>query len=101
MDIKEYTEFSAKNDGFIASLFFLREFENLVRKRRPKRILEVGIGMGTIPYFVRHFKDTFEYVGTEIVDACIERLKINAPFVKLFKTIKEVQERERVGVGLI
>ena len=90
MTTKDYQEFEKLNDGYIASFFFLQELTNLIQAKRPRRILEVGVGMGTIPYSVRQFKDTFEYVGTEMLGLCIDRLKINAPFVHLFKDVSEV-----------
>lgn len=90
MNQQEYNNFEKLNDGFIASFFFLQELANLLQAKRPRRILEVGVGMGTIPYSVRQFKDKFEYVGTETLDLCIDRLKINAPFVRLFKDVSEV-----------
>jgi hypothetical protein len=90
MNQQEYNNFEKLNDGYIASFFFLQELTKLITERHPKRILEVGVGMGTIPYSVREFKDTFEYVGTEMLVFCIDRLKINAPFVHLFKDVSEI-----------
>jgi len=86
MNQHEYNEFEKLNDGYIASFFFLRKFANLIKMNRPKRIL----GMGTIPYSVSGLRHTFEYVGTEMLDFCKDRLKINAPFVRLYKDVSEV-----------
>ncbi|MDP3735439.1 MAG: hypothetical protein Q8R39_03360 [bacterium] len=88
----EYEEYQKTNGDYaIASLFFLNELKNIVRSEKPRRILEVGVGVGTIPYGIREFQNTFEYVGTENFEPCIERLRENAPFVIHERFIKETK----------
>jgi hypothetical protein len=89
---KEYEEYEKANGDYaIASLFFLNELREIIRRERPGRILEVGVGVGTIPYAVREFQDTLEYVGTEAFEPCIERLGVHAPFVVHARCVRETE----------
>lgn len=90
MNLQEYKEYDTLNDGAICSFYFLEQLEKLFRKYQFKRILEIGVGMGTMPHFLRHERFE-EWVGTESLDFCIEHLKVNAPYVKHNNDISTVK----------
>jgi hypothetical protein len=91
MTKQEYEAYEKINGDYaIASLFFLNELRNIIKREKSARILEVGVGTGTVPYSLRDIKDSFEYVGTENFKLCIERLRRQAPFIIHKKFVREV-----------
>jgi hypothetical protein len=93
--------FSAKEGSeHIASFNALRGVIHHVRRRKLKKILELGIGIGTIPYALREARlrheitHNFDYYGTEADLFCIQAFKDNVPdytdFVNHIQTLEDV-----------
>ncbi|WP_395066545.1 hypothetical protein [Flavobacterium sp.] len=79
---KYYEKFSkAEGNQHIASLFALKKIIDLVKFNNPKKILEVGLGIGSISYSVVEYlndnKLKFLYDGTEKNEFCLQQLPLN------------------------
>lgn len=83
---KEVFKVFAHKEGneYIATEPALIGIGNLVKKNACKNILEVGIGIGTIPYFISQLlmhnslpASAITYYGTEDHAYCIDQFKIN------------------------
>ena len=95
---KQYQKFSrAKGSQYIASEYALLRILELVKQFRPKNILEVGVGIGTISdSLLKAFENSYqpEVFGTEDNEFCRSQLSKNlgSSFqkLKLFRTIQEL-----------
>jgi hypothetical protein len=77
---EQYRKYSAADGShFIASEYALYRILRLIQKFKPKHILEVGVGIGTISDSI--IKSTFEFqpilYGTEKNQFCLEKLPRN------------------------
>jgi protein-L-isoaspartate O-methyltransferase len=78
--IEIFTAFKARpGSEFIASPFAIDELSKLVIGKRPKRVLEVGAGIGTLTYVLCRLKEQcpFELVSVEWNDFCLGELAKN------------------------
>jgi len=75
----KYLEFS-KYEGsqHIASEFSIYHILRVIEDNDVKKILEIGLGIGTVPSAVfQCFRESVEYSGTEANKFCLESLKHN------------------------
>lgn len=77
-----YKHFSKKEGNqHIAGQFALEKILDIIDVNKPNRILEVGLGIGSISYTILSIKDRFNpnltYHGTEANDFCLNALKQN------------------------
>lgn len=67
----------------IASLSALKGLQKLILRYKVTKVLELGIGIGTIPYFLSRLAAEegikIEYTGTEANDYCIQQFIKNLP----------------------
>lgn len=97
---EEYYQYFSGLEGnqHIASLFAIEKILDIIEFNKPKRILEVGLGIGSIAYSIIDFltlKDMeFEYCGTESNPFCLEKLpeNLNDYFRKIliFSSLEEM-----------
>jgi len=93
-----------KKDGseHIASLNCLSGIIKYVNNRKSENILELGIGIGTIPFALKEakrmkeIKHDFVYYGTEANQFCIDEFKKNIPgyedFINHFPSLSNIPE---------
>lgn len=78
---KSYQSFCEANGSkHIASEYSIEKINELVETFQVKRILEIGLGIGSIcgiVLSVNRNKPKFEYAGTEAIDFCLKALKKN------------------------
>ena len=78
---QQYQKFSrADGSQYIASEYALYRILKLVQKFKPAKILEVGVGIGTISdSILKAYKDAYkpEVYGTENNEFCLSRLPKN------------------------
>ena len=93
----------------IANLFAIEKVLDIIEFNKPKRILEVGLGIGSISYSVIDYlsnnKADFEYFGTEANEFCLNQLPKNLKNhyskVKLFSNIEEIYTKEKFDLIII
>jgi protein-L-isoaspartate O-methyltransferase len=92
-----YRRFKQKPESQrIASEFALIELSKLLSETTPKRVLEIGGGIGTITaLLIEHPNRPTQIVTIEDNDVCLEQFKLNIPVnhqghVRLFRKIEEV-----------
>lgn len=88
---KNYRYFSGlPGNQHIASLFAIHKLLNILNIYKPKKILEVGLGIGSISYsiidYLSYKKIKYEYHGTEANEFCLNALPVNLK--EYFKNIK-------------
>lgn len=80
---EEYYHYFSSLEGnqHIASLFAIEKIMDIIEFNKPQRILEIGLGIGSIAYssidFLSLKEVDFEYCGTESNAFCLERLPDN------------------------
>lgn len=84
--VENYKNFCFKEGSdYIASEFALETILKLIDKFKPKKILELGMGIGSVSDTILKFKNlndlNFEYFGTESNEFCLEQLKKNVDFL--------------------
>ncbi|GGG99540.1 hypothetical protein GCM10011416_17350 [Polaribacter pacificus] len=77
-----YKHFSKLNGNeHIASVYGIEVILNLIAKYKPKNILELGLGIGSISYSIIDFLSTsnkdYNYYGTENNEFCLQVLPTN------------------------
>lgn len=77
-----YTYFSEKEGNqHIAGLYAIQKILSLIKENRPQRILEVGLGIGSISYAILtyHKENNLNviYDGTEANEFCLSQLEPN------------------------
>lgn len=96
-----YNLFKAKpGSQHIAKAHCLAGIIKYVRMRRAKNILELGIGIGTIPFALKLAKESgeipheFNYCGTEKTQSCVDAFRKNIPgyedFINHFTEFAEI-----------
>lgn len=88
----------AEGNQHIASEFAVVKLSNLICRFKVKSVLEVGLGIGTIPCcLLKDFED-IEYTGTEENPFCLEVLKNNIYDrnlqVSIFSELSKVPDRK-------
>lgn len=79
---KYYKRFSKlPGNQHIANLFAIEKILDILKIHRPKKILEVGLGIGSISYSILDYNyiknKSIEYYGTEANDFCLKALSKN------------------------
>lgn len=91
----------AEGNQHIASLFALKKVLDIVQFEKPKEILEVGLGIGSISYSILKFLNDksikIRYDGTEKNEFCLAQLKINLE--EVYDQIKIYGDLDDVGVN--
>lgn len=108
---EEYYKYFSGLEGnqHIANLFAIEKILDIVEFNSPKRILEVGLGIGSISYsiidYLSHKKTSFEYFGTEANDFCLDELrknlKDNYSKINLFQNIEKVNTQKKFDLIII
>ena len=106
---KQYRKFSlAEGSQYIASEYALFRILKLVKEFRPRNILEVGVGIGTISdSILKAFEDEYQpkVFGTEDNEFCRSRLPENlgssSQELKLFRTIQELPKDQKFNLIII
>ena len=98
---KEYYEYFSKLDGndHIAGVFAIETILKLISIYKPKNILELGLGIGSVSYSVIDFLTKknikFNYYGTENNAFCLKELPKNLKekfnIIKLYNEFKDLQ----------
>ena len=108
--IDTYKYFSTlEGNQNIASEFALKLITKFVKSYRPKNILELGLGIGSISYAILHHSNStnqkINYVGTEANEFCLEvlpkYLKEYYSEVTIFKTLDNVLNPEKFDFIII
>lgn len=98
---KYYRHFSKLlGNQHIANLFAIEKILDILKIHKPKRILEVGLGIGSISYSIMDYFQTknelIEYYGTEANEFCLEALSDNLgeyySKLKLFLNINQIEK---------
>jgi len=80
---EKYYKYFSKKEGnqHIANLFAIEKLLDLIELNKPKNILEIGLGIGTISYSIIDFLNSkslsFRYFGTETNEFCLKELPKN------------------------
>ncbi len=77
-----YNKFSsAEGNQHIASLFALKKTLDILKLYKPKNILEIGLGIGSVSYTILEYCKRNEieinYFGTEANEFCLKQLPLN------------------------
>ena len=108
--IDTYKYFSTlEGNQNIATEFALKIITKFVKSYRPKNILELGLGIGSISYAILHYcnatNQKINYVGTEANEFCLEvlpkYLKEYYSQVTIFKTLDNVSNTEKFDFVII
>jgi len=88
----------AEGNQHIASEYAIVKIQELVKKFQVKRILEIGLGIGSIAGSLLSVNKDIDYTGTEANEFCLMALPGNLkkvyPRLSVFSTLKEVPESE-------
>src|SRR3989344_1382621 len=93
MNTAAYTfDLFSKKEGskHIIQYYALNRVIKYINYKKPKRVLEIGIGIGTIPFALQEarargeIKHDFEYYGTEAYPFCVDAFRANVPGYKSF-----------------
>jgi protein-L-isoaspartate O-methyltransferase len=93
----------------IANLFAIEKLLDIIRIQRPQKILEIGLGIGSISYSIMdylHLKNkTTEYHGTEANDFCLSVLPNNLKEyyqkIILYKSINEIDKNKYFDMVIV
>lgn len=97
--VDAYKYFSnLEGNKHIATEFALKTILKVVHKYQPKKVLELGLGIGSISYSILDYclksKNTIEYFGTEKNEFCLNAIKeyLNDFYykIKLFDSFQNV-----------
>ena len=107
--VENYKNFCFKEGSdYIASEFALETILKLIDKFKPKKILELGMGIGSVSDTILKFKNlndlNFEYFGTESNEFCLEQLKKNVNFydeIVLFSELNEIDRSNKFDFIII
>ena len=77
-----YKKFSmAEGNQHIASLFALKKTLDILKLYKPKNILEIGLGIGSVSFTILEYCKRndikINYFGTEANEFCLEQLPLN------------------------
>ena len=108
---EEYYKYFSKLEGnqHIANLFAIEKILDIIDFNRPKRILEIGLGIGSISYSIIDYlskrQSSFEYFGTEANKFCLEKLPENLKNyyseINLFPNIEKVKTENKFDLIII
>ena len=93
--LNKYIEFSNyEGSQHIAKEHSIFRVLQLIKKEKPKNILEIGLGIGTIYSSVRSFSEEINYYGTETNEFCLNSLKKNLPkhFFSKLRILESVED---------
>jgi hypothetical protein len=101
----KYIEFSNyEGSQHIASEFSIYKILDIIKNNKVKNILEVGLGIGTIPSSViKCFGNNINYTGTEANAFCLENLNKNLNFnsIKVYPSLNEVDFEQKQELVII
>lgn len=106
---QQYRKFSrAEGSQYIASEFAILKILELVQKFKPKKILEVGVGIGTISdSILKAYKNSYpqEVYATEDNEFCISQLPKNLgssfQYLKLYEAIQDLPKNLKLDLIII
>lgn len=100
---KEFCEL--EGNMHIASEFAILKIQEIIEKAETKRILEVGLGIGSIAGSLLKVNPDLEYWGTEFNDFCLDALEKNLGShyqrLKLFKSITDLPKEVKFDLMII
>ncbi|MFD1614960.1 hypothetical protein [Gelatiniphilus marinus] len=100
-----YLEFSNyEGSQHIASEFSIFKTLEIIKKNNVKNILEVGLGIGTIPSAVSTcFGNNINYTGTEANPFCLESLKRNLSFknIKVYSSLNQIDLSQKQELVIV
>jgi len=98
----------AEGNQHIASEYAIEKIDGLVKKFRVKRILEVGLGIGSISGIllaVKRNKPDLDYVGTEANDFCLnalpENLKEDYSQLRIYSDLTDIPTDKKFDLIII
>jgi len=105
-----YKHFSnLEGNQHIAGLFGLEKILDIIEVNNPKRILEVGLGIGSISYTIlknaEQKNEKIVYDGTEANEFCLNALKENLSeyyeSIDIYNNIKEINPSQKYDMIII
>lgn len=108
--LKCYQHFAEKEGNqHIAGLFALEKILDIIKLNKPKGILEVGLGIGSISYTIlKYFKESGPkviYKGTEANEFCLKALKENLEEfyedLDIYENLEHLQNNEKFDFVII
>jgi hypothetical protein len=108
--IETYKYFSnLEGNQHIASEFALKTILNIISSYQPTRILELGLGIGSISYTVLHFARVnnynIRYYGTESNEFCLnvlpKYLRDYLSQVQIFNSLQDISNTEKFDLVII
>ncbi len=107
----EFYKIFSECDGnqHIASLYALQKAIDIMQRNKPKSVLEVGLGIGSISYAILEYckrkNIEVKYSGTEANKFCLQHLPINLGShfqqIKLYESINEIDDDEKFDLIII
>lgn len=106
----QYREFCAfEGSEHIASEFALRNILQLIKKLKIKKVLEIGVGIGTISGSIIKFCQeenlNIKVAGTEANEFCLKQIPINLNEsffqLKLFADLSEIPDHESFDLIIV
>ncbi len=107
---ESFTVFCKKEGNeFIASVFAIEKLLEQVQKSKPKTIIELGVGIGTLPFAVNAFlgenASKVTYYGTEANDFCRNQIPLNLNHLsinfQLLHSFEEINANVRAELIII
>ena len=106
-----YYQYFSKAEGnqHIATLFAIEKILDILAFNKPKRILEVGLGIGSISYsiidYLSKYQPSFSYYGTEANEYCLTQLPLNLKEhyskLNLYSSIEKLNSEEKFDLIII
>ncbi len=93
----------------IASQFAIQKILDIIELNNSIKILEVGLGIGSISFsvidFLQNQNKIFNYIGTEANQFCLDQLPINLGGhfnkIKLFSDLEKINKKEKFDLVII
>lgn len=107
---ESFTVFCEKDGNeYIASVFAIEKLLEQIKKSNPKTIIELGVGIGTLPYAVNAFlgekAKEVTYYGTEDNEFCRTQIDLNLPQIaltfQLFRSFNEINSNVEADLIII
>lgn len=96
---------SAEGNQYIASEYAVQKLQELITKFEVKKVLELGLGIGSIVAILLEVNGGLDYTGTEANSFCLESLPVNLgntyERLKIYPSLKHIPTDKKFDLVIV